>query len=343
MLSVGKIRGLQQIADSKGIVKIAAMDQRGSLKKMLNKENPEAVAYEELRDAKLMLCEILAPHASAVLLDPEYGASEAIATGVLPGDTGLLVSLEKSGYTGDLHARRAEVIPGWSVEKIKRMGGNAVKILVYYNPDAPTASEIRDFVKRAAEDCATYDIPCIIETLVYPLEGDEHSPEFAKQKTELVLKAAEDITSLGIDLYKAEFPVVPALEMDENDALRYCQELTQASKVPWVVLSAGVDFEIFTRVVEIACEGGASGFIAGRAIWKDAFKTASPDSQREYLESTGVANLIEVSNKATKLATPWFKRYGVDLEKEAGVGPDWHKNYPGSAGPGLTEPKVVGF
>ena len=290
-----------------------------------------------------MLCELLAPHASAVLIDPEYGAAEAIAAGVLPGDTGLLVSLEKSGYTGDIHARRAEIIPNWSVEKIKRMGGNGVKILVYYNPDAPTASDIRDFVKRAADKCIAYDILCIVETLVYPLEGDEKSPAFAAQKPDLVLRAARDITSLGIDVYKAEFPLVPTPDMDENLAQEYCQKLTEASKVPWVVLSAGVDFAVFTRVVEIACRGGATGFIAGRAIWKDAFETASPDAQRTYLESTGVTNLREVSETATKLATPWFKRYGLDLEKEAGVGQDWHKSYPGFTGPGLAEPKVVGF
>ncbi|MHB8841881.1 MAG: tagatose 1,6-diphosphate aldolase [Candidatus Aquicultor sp.] len=343
MLSIGKIRGLQQIADGNGIIRIAAMDQRGSLKKMLAKENPNAITYEELRDAKLMLCEVLAPHASAVLLDPEYGASEAIATGILPGDTGLLVSLEKSGYTGDIHARRAEIIPGWSVEKIKRMGGTAVKILVYYNPDAPTAGQIRDFVARAADECAIYDIPCIVETLVYPLKGDEHSPEFAVQKADLVLRTARDITALGIDLYKAEFPVVPSLDMDENEALQYCLELTEESKVPWVVLSAGVDFEVFTGVVEIACNGGASGFIAGRAIWKDAFKYESKEEQHKYLETTGIANLKEVSDHAAKLATPWFKRYGIDLEKESGVGPDWHKTYPGFAGPGMTESKVVGL
>lgn len=326
VLSIGKIRNLQQIADSKGIIRIAAMDQRGSLKKMLNIDNPKAVTYEQLRNAKLMLCETLAPHASAVLLDPEYGASQAIAEGVLPGNTGLLVSLEKSGYAGDVHARRAEVIPSWSVEKIKRMGGSAVKILVYYNPDATTASEIRDFVKWAADDCVAYDIPCIVETLVYPLEGDEKSPEFADQKTDLVLRTARDITGLGIDIYKAEFPMVPGPDMSEDEALRRCQDLTEASEVPWVVLSAGVDFEIFTRVVDIACRGGASGFIAGRAIWKDAFKHDTPEAQRKYLQTTGVANLREVSEKAIKSATPWFTRYGVDLRKEAGVGPDWYKN-----------------
>jgi len=343
MLSIGKIRGLQRIADSNGVIRIAAMDQRGSLKKMLNKEDPKSVGYEELRDAKLMLCETLAPHASAVLLDPEYGASEAIAKGVLPGDTGLLVSLEKSGYTGDIHARQAEFIPGWSVEKIKRMGGSAVKILVYYNPDAQTASQIKDFVKKTADDCATYDIPCIVETLVYPLEGDEKSPVFADQKTDLVLRTAADITGLGIDIYKAEFPIVPGPDMDEDDALKQCVQLSAASKVPWVVLSAGVDFDIFTKVVEIACDGGASGFIAGRAIWKDAFRIASAEERREYLKATGVSNLKEISETAIKSANPWQKKFGLDLEKEAGVGPDWHKTYPGFEGPAEERAKVVGF
>jgi tagatose 1,6-diphosphate aldolase len=318
------------------------MDQRGSLQKMLNVGKPESVSYEELRDAKLMLCKVLAPHASAVLIDPEYGAAQAIAAHVLLGDTGLLVSLEKSGYAGDIHARQAEVIPGWTIEKIKRMGANAVKILVYYNPDAMTARQIRDFVARAADDCARYDIPCIVETLVYPLEGDEHSPEFAVTKPGLVLRTARDITALGIDLYKAEFPVVPSLDMDENEALQYCLELTKVSRVPWVVLSAGMDFHLFTRVVAIACNGGASGFIAGRAIWKDAFTYTSEEERLSYLETTGVAHLQEINDNASKLATPWFKRYDIDLELESGVGSDWHTLYQGFTGPG-PGPQVVGF
>lgn len=343
-LSIGKLRGLQRIADSNGLIRIAAMDQRGSLKKMLNKENPKSVTFEQMKHVKLMLCETLAPHASAVLLDPEYGAAQAIAAGVLPGDDGLLVSLEKSGYTGDIHARGAEVIPEWSVEKIKRMGGSGVKILVYYNPDASTAADMRDFVKRAADDCITYDIPCIVETLVYPLEGDEKSPGFADQKSDLVMRTARDITPLGIDIYKAEFPVVPSQDMDEGEALQLCEALTEASQVPWVVLSAGVDFEIFTRVVDIACRGGASGFIAGRAIWKDAFKGRSVEEQRKYLETTGVSNLKKVSDIAIAHATPWTTRYSAAIEKEVNTGSDWHARYPGFMEQrALGMPRAAGF
>jgi tagatose 1,6-diphosphate aldolase len=94
-LNIGKIRGLQQISTSEGIFIICAMDHRGSLKTMIEKEQlDDYVDYQEMVEHKLELCAALAPHASAVLLDPNYGAAQCISRGVLPGHTGLLVSIE---------------------------------------------------------------------------------------------------------------------------------------------------------------------------------------------------------------------------------------------------------
>jgi len=126
-LSIGKIRGLQQISTEDGIFIICAMDHRGSLQTMIEKEQLEEVEYQEIVERKLELCSALAPHASAVLLDPDYGAAQCIAGGVLPGHTGLLVSIEATGYQSDPQGRVTTLLDGWSVEKIKRMGGSAVK------------------------------------------------------------------------------------------------------------------------------------------------------------------------------------------------------------------------
>ena len=134
-LSIGKIRGLQQIANPDGVFTMCAMDHRGSLRSMINAEHPEEVNYEEMVKYKLELCSSLAKYASAVLLDPIFGAAQCISHSVLPNSTGLLVSIEASGYSGEKEHRLTELLGDWSVEKIKRMGASAVKILVYYRPD----------------------------------------------------------------------------------------------------------------------------------------------------------------------------------------------------------------
>ena len=134
-LSLGKVRGLQQIANSDGIFIMCAMDHRESLRGMIDKEHPEEVSHEEMVKRKVELCSSLAKYASAVLLDPVFGAAQCISHSVLPNNTGLLVSIEASGYSGQKEHRLTKLLDEWSVEKIKRMGASAVKILVYYRPD----------------------------------------------------------------------------------------------------------------------------------------------------------------------------------------------------------------
>src|SRR5881275_420353 len=93
-ISVGKLRGLQQISDDTGRFTMIAMDQRGSLQKMLHPENPKAATYSEMEAVKLGVTEALAPHASGYLLDPEFGVAPAINRFALPGRTGLLAAHE---------------------------------------------------------------------------------------------------------------------------------------------------------------------------------------------------------------------------------------------------------
>ena len=127
-LTIGKLRGLQQAANSDGIFTMCAMDHRGSLRSMIDEENPAEVSYEEMVARKLELCSSLAKYASAVLLDPIFGAAQCISHGVLPNVTGLLVSIEATGYGGGKEHRQTKLLDGWSVEKIKRMGASAVII-----------------------------------------------------------------------------------------------------------------------------------------------------------------------------------------------------------------------
>src|SRR5215211_955162 len=148
-ISIGKLRGLQQIASDRGIFTALALDHRQNLRKA----NPVFNRDEELSRFKLDVTAALGSEATAVLLDPEVSAAQAVAQGVIPNQVGLVVALESTGYTGEATARQAQIIPGWSVEKAKRMGASAVKLLVYYHPASSTAGEIEDFISRSGEDC----------------------------------------------------------------------------------------------------------------------------------------------------------------------------------------------
>jgi tagatose 1,6-diphosphate aldolase len=329
MPSAGKIRGLQQISDPRGIITVCAIDHRGSLKHALNPGNPEAVSYQEMVEFKLDLCRVLAAHVSAILLDPEYGAGQAVSAGVLPGRTGLLVSLEKTGYRGGAMARRTEILPGWSVGKIKKMGASAVKLLIYFRYDLKVEAQKQlDLVAMVAEQCLDEDIPLLVESVSYPLAAEAgNTLEYARKKPELVIEAARRLTALPIDILKAEFPADVNYEKDEGRLKAYCQELSRTSRLPWVLLSAGADFEVFRQEVSIACQAGASGFMAGRALWQEACAIKSRKARREFLGSTTLERLKEIARIADKYARPWHQKI---TGKDGGFTPvpeGWYRDY----------------
>jgi tagatose 1,6-diphosphate aldolase len=327
-LTVGKIRGLQQIANERGIFVITAMDQRGSMRRMLNAQNPAAVPARKLIDIKLQLSQTFSPRSSAILLDPQYGAPESIVHATLSGKCGLLVTLEHQDYDQSGDVRRSRVLDNWSVEKIKRMGASAVKVLIYYHPDQQeTVAWQERFVAETREQCARWDIPFVLETVVYAIGGmKDDSAEFAALKPDLVIRSAARLSPY-CDLYKAEFPANIAYEKDEAKLAEWCRQLDAASKVPWVVLSAGVDIALFRTMVRIACQNGASGFLAGRAIWKNAIPIADDAERLRWLEHEGVANLQELVDVANAHATPWPRRAGALLPPADSIADTWYASY----------------
>jgi len=328
-ISIGKLRGLQQLADSRGMMTMCAIDHRGALKRALNEKNPDAVSYQDMVDFKLDLCQAVAPFASAILLDPEYGAGQAIAAGLLPGTKGLLVSMEKTGYTGDSTARITELLPGWSVKKVKKMGASAVKLLIYFRPDLKdVASKQLDLVARLADQCLEEDIAFLVEPVSYPIEKAEtSSKKFAEIKPGLVIETARQITALPIDVLKAEFPADIKFEQDEGKLLGLCRELNQASRLPWVLLSAGVDFESFRKQVKIACKAGASGFLAGRALWQEGAQIRSRDERMNFFQNTAAPRLKELAEIADSYGKPWYSRQGAENGKFAPVTEGWYRRY----------------
>lgn len=326
-LSLGKVRGLQEIANPHGLFTITALDHRGSLRRALNPDDPKSVSFDEMVAYKMKLMSALAPHSSAILIDPIFGAAPALAGGYIAGDQGFLVSLEATGYEDADGDRLTSAADGWSVAKIKRMGASAVKILLYYNPGSSTAGQQEDFIKQAAADCKEHDIPLLVEPMTYnvvdgPKKG---SAEFAALKPEMVIETARKLCPLGIDVLKAEFPDDPDHEQDTGKMADHCRELTQASGIPWVLLSAGVDYDTFKLQTTVACENGASGFLAGRAIWQEA--PGLPEEEQEgFLSSTAVGRLTELTGIANQSGRPWTAIYEPQLSA-VDVAEGWQARY----------------
>ena len=152
-ITIGKLRGMQQCASQRGTFTCLALDHRQNLRRALNPQDPKAVPDSALTDFKLEVTAALAGEATAVLLDPEYSAAQAVAAGVIPGNIGLVVAVEATGYAGDVTARQSRILPGWSVRKAKLMGASMIKLLVYYHPDASAAVEIESFIGKVCDEC----------------------------------------------------------------------------------------------------------------------------------------------------------------------------------------------
>src|SRR2546426_5556803 len=199
-----------------------AMDQRGSLQKMLHPENPKATTYAEMEAVKIGVTQALAPVASGYLLDPEFGVGPAINRFVLPGRTGLLVSLETSGYEKKGNWRLTTLLDGWSVEKVKRLGASAAELLIFFNPDAPR--EIVDHqvnvVRSVADECRRLDLTFVCEPMSYPV--DESDAVFADHKADTAIRTAEALSPLGIDVLKAEVPRDPKVTTNPDRLRSNC-------------------------------------------------------------------------------------------------------------------------
>ncbi len=311
----GKWRGLKSAANANHVFEILAFDQRGSYRRML----PDGATYNDAVNIKCEVVATLAPHTSGVLLDPIYGFAPAAT---VPGSTGLLMALEKSGYTGDSTYRQMAFIDGWSVGKIKAMGAAGVKLLVYYHPQSETSAEIEQLVAQIVGECRVYDIPLFLEPVSYSLAADvaKDSAAFAATRPDVVRETAQRLGALGPDILKLEFPVDAAHNNNHDEWRAACEAVSAASPVPWVLLSAGVDFPIFEQQVRVACEAGASGFLAGRAIWKECV-AMTPQERQQFLTTTATER-VNTLKALVEHARPWTDFYSP-MESSA----DWFVSY----------------
>lgn len=312
-ISIGKLRGLQQCTSPRGTFTCLALDHRQNLRKA----NPVFVADAELSRFKLDVTAELAPYATSVLLDPEVSAAQAIAAGKLPGDRAFVVAVESTGYGGEATARRGQVIPGWSVEKAKRMGASMIKLLVYYHPDSPTAAEAEAFTAQIAAECVQHDLGLMLEPLSYSLTDQKLSSD---EKRYVVVETARRLTPIpGVDVLKAEVPLATD-DLDEARLAAACAEVSAASVTPWILLSAAVTFETYQRQIIAACQAGASGIAVGRAVWQEAVQLDG-QPRLDFLRGTARERLTRLNALCQALAKPYTDFYTAEAPF------DWYKNY----------------
>ena len=308
-LTPGKLWGMRRMADANGHFLMTAVDQRPPIKGPIAKHHGVAEApWEAVAGFKRLLIETLQAPSSAMLLDPHY----AIPAGLdaLSPTKGLIVTLEDSLFEATSGGRLSAEIDDWSVGKIRRMGGDAVKVLAWYRPDAAAdvIEKQKDFAKRVGDACLAHDIPYLFELLVYPLDDDTNDySEMAAKKADHVLQSVETFAhpDYGVDVFKLESPI-PAASIAETDAQDLFDEMGRLAGRPWVMLSAGAGKADFARIVEHACRAGASGYLAGRAIWLDAFRHYPDEAaMRAELAGEGVAYMEKLNAIVAEHATPW--------------------------------------
>lgn len=331
-MTPGKLAGMKAVSDGRGIIAAAAMDQRGSLKKSLAREKGGDIGDRDMEEFKTHVTEVLTQHATAILLDPEWGipASKRRAAG-----SGLLMAYEKTGYDANTRGRLPDLLDDWSVRRLKEAGADCIKILLYYTPfDSRKINDHkRAWVERIGDECRANDIPFFLEFIGYEEGADEKGLAFAKRKPAIVTGSMEEFTKdrYGVDVMKVEMPInLPFVEgmrayggqtaYTKQEAMEHFRRSAEVATKPFIYLSAGVSNAEFTESLELAGEAGTkfSGVLCGRATWKEGipvFGRQGGDAFRRWLETEGVTNIANV-NARLAAARPWFEFYGANSADE---------------------------
>jgi len=319
---------MKALSNKEGIIAAAAMDQRGSLQKSIASAkgvDAKAVTPEMMSEFKVAVSRILTPHATAILLDPEFGLEAAKARA---SNAGLLLAYEETGYDNSQPGRLPDLLPHVSVKRIADWGADSVKILIYYTPfDDPGVNDIKHaFVERIGAECEFYQIPFFLEFVGYdPKGGNEKGLEFAKMKPQVVIGSMKEFTKpqYNVDVLKVEVPVNAEFvegsavykgqkAYTRAEALAYYRQAAEVATKPFIYLSAGVSNDQFVESLHMAAESGTdySGVLCGRATWKDGmpiYATKGVKALEDWLSTEGVKNINAV-NAALKGAVPWSNK-----------------------------------
>lgn len=327
-ITEGKRKGMEAVANSDGVIAAAAMDQRGSLLKAIAQNRgveKSQIKPESMTEFKSAVAKVLTPHASAILLDPEYSlpSLKHVAKG-----TGVLLAYEKSGYDNTRPGRRPDLLPEWSVRRLVEAGADSIKVLLYYTPfDPPEVNEEKHaLVERIGAECAAVDVPFFLEFVGYEDGKDEKGSDYASRKPEVVTKSMEEFSKdrYAVDVLKVEIPVnMKFVEgtrgfkgpkiWTKRQALEAFQKAASVARKPFIFLSAGVGNQEYTEALELAAESGVNwcGVLCGRATWKEGipvYAKSGAKALEDWLSDKGVKN-IQAVNERLKAAKPWYSYY----------------------------------
>ncbi len=329
-ITPGKRKGLEHVSNSRGVIAAAAMDQRGSLMSAIAKDkgvDKKAVTPQMMSEFKEAVVRVLTPHASAILLDPEFGLNAAKQRAK---NCGLLLAYEKSGYDNTQPGRLPDLLDNYSVRRIVEAGADCVKILLYYTPFDPQRinNAKHAWVERIGGECVAADVPFFLELVGYEEGVDEKGIEFARKKPECVIKSMEEFSKdrYGVDILKVEVPVNMAFvagtrackgesAYTRDQAKEFFRKGAAVAKRPFIYLSAGVSNDVFSETLDLAVESGTnfSGVLCGRATWKEGIPVYAKQGVKaleDWLADQGVKNIKNVNDRLAA-AKPWFGFYGA--------------------------------
>jgi tagatose 1,6-diphosphate aldolase len=329
-ITPGKQKGMKAVSDSRGVIAAAAMDQRGSLRSAIAKErgvDKKEVTDQMLSEFKTCVTRVLTPHASAILLDPEFGLDAAKARAK---NAGLLLAYENSGYDNTRPGRLPDLLDIWSVRRLVAAGADCIKILLYYNPfDSANINDIKHaWVERIGSECTAEDVPFFLEFVTYEDGKDEKTVEYARKKPDLVMGSMKEFSKpqYGVDVLKVEVPInmkyvagtkacTGESAYTRDQAKDYFRKAATVAQRPFIYLSAGVTNDVFAETLELASETGVnfSGVLCGRATWYDGipvYAKKGAAALEDWMNGQGVKN-IENVNARLKAAKPWYAFYGA--------------------------------
>jgi tagatose 1,6-diphosphate aldolase len=327
IMTRGKYDGINACANERGIIAAAAMDQRGSLQKAIAKARGAdgKCSAEDLTQFKTAVTKILTRHASAILIDPEYGLP---ALKEKAPNAGVLLAYEKTGYDAAVRGRLPDLLSDWSVRRLAEAGANAIKILLYYNPDDDAGINAikHAFIERVGAECAAVDLPFFLEPIYY--EDGLDDVALAKKKPGAVTRYMAEFSKAryGVDVLKVEAPFnIKYVEgsrafggtavYTKADAMRQFAEAAGEARKPFIYLSAGVSDAVFIETLEWAAEAGThfAGVLCGRATWQEGipvFAAGGYNALTDWLEDKGVQNISALNQTLARGAHPWWNAYG---------------------------------
>ena len=323
-LTEQKRKYLENLSDKNGFISALAIDQRGALKKMLNKHQESEATAEQIKEFKVLVSKHLTKYSSSILLDPEYGLDAAKAR---DKDAGLLLAYEKTGYDANAVGRLPDCLVEWSAKRLKEEGADAVKFLLYYDVDESEEINIQKkaYMERVGAECVAEDIPFFLEILSYDCKIDDNSTaEYAKVKPRKVIEAMKVFSDprYNVDVLKVEVPVnmkfVEGFSDGETvytkeEAANYFKLQEESTSLPYIYLSAGVSAKLFQDTLKFAHDSGAkfNGVLCGRATWANGVEVFAKEGEKatvEWLDTVGRKNIEELNEVVEKTATSWKEK-----------------------------------